>query len=290
MKSEFNKLIRDGDTLTKLIVINVLVFVFVVFIKLFQFLLQKNFADQIITWFTLPTYLPDIILRPWSFISYMFLHEAPFHLIFNIIWLYFGGMIFLNFFSEKQLLGTYITGGLAGGLLYILSYNIFPVFEGVVTVSTNRGASAAVMAIIIAACTYAPNFPVRLFFILEIRLWVVAVISVLFDLANIERGNAGGHIAHLGGALFGYLMAKSYNRGVNLTQWIFDFYDYLQTLFRPKKMKKVYASKGYTRVYSKDSALNDKQKLDSILDKISQSGYDSLSKEEKEFLFRIGKQ
>ncbi|MFN3952396.1 MAG: rhomboid family intramembrane serine protease [Thermaurantimonas sp.] len=290
MKSEFNKLMRDGDTLTKLIVINVLVFVFVVFIKLFQFLLQKNFADQIIAWFTLPTYLPDLILRPWSFVSYMFLHEGPFHLIFNMIWLYFGGMIFLNFFSEKLLLGTYITGGLAGGLLYVLSYNIFPVFEGVVTASTNRGASAGVMAIIIAACTYAPSFPVRLFFVLEIRLWVVAVISVLFDLANIERGNAGGHIAHLGGALFGYLMAKSYNKGVNLTQWIFDLYDYLHTFFRPKKMKKVYASKGYTRVYSKDSALSDKQKLDSILDKISQSGYDSLSKEEKEFLFKIGKQ
>lgn len=290
MRSELHKLMRDGDMLTRLIVINVLVFVSVVFIKLFQFLLQKNFADQIILWFTLPTFLPDLILRPWSLLSYMFLHESPFHLIFNMIWLYFGGMIFLNFFSEKQLLGTYITGGLAGGVLYIISYNIFPVFEGVVSASTNRGASAAVMAIIIAACTYAPNFPVRLFFVLEIRLWVVAVISVLFDLASIERGNAGGHIAHLGGAMFGYLMAKSYNKGVNLTYWIYDLCNYINNIFKPKKMNKVYASKGYTRVYSKDTSLNEKQKLDSILDKISQSGYDSLSKEEKEYLFKIGKQ
>lgn len=290
MRSEIQRLMRDGDMLTRLIVINVLVFVLVVFLKLFQFLLQKNFASAIIDWFTLPTYLPTLILRPWSLLSYMFLHEGPFHLIFNMIWLYFGGMIFLNFFNERQLLGTYITGGLAGGLLYILSYNIFPVFESVVTVATNRGASAAVMAIIIAAATYAPNFPVRLFFVLEIRLWVVAVISVLFDLANIERGNAGGHIAHLGGAMFGYLMAKSYNKGINITQWVFDFYEYLASFFRPKKLKKVYASKGYTRVYAKDSTITDKQRLDQILDKISLSGYDSLSKEEKEFLFKIGKQ
>lgn len=290
MKSEIQRLMRDGDMLTRLIVLNVLVFVLVVFIKLFQFLLQKNFADQIISWFTLPTFLPSLIMRPWSVLSYMFLHEAPFHLIFNMLWLYFGGMIFLNFFSERQLLGTYISGGIAGGLLYVLSYNIFPVFESVVAHATNRGASAAVMAIIIAAATYAPNFPVRLFFVLEIRLWVVAVISVLFDLASIERGNAGGHIAHLGGAVFGYLMAKSYNKGISLTHWIFDFYDFISRLFRPKKLKKVYANKGYTRVYSKDSTLSDKQRLDQILDKISLSGYDSLSKEEKEFLFKIGKQ
>lgn len=290
MKSEIQRLMRDGDMLTRLIVLNVLVFVLVVFIKLFQFLLQKNFADQIISWFTLPTFLPSLIMRPWSVLSYMFLHEAPFHLIFNMLWLYFGGMIFLNFFSERQLLGTYISGGIVGGLLYVLSYNIFPVFESVVAHATNRGASAAVMAIIIAAATYAPNYPVRLFFVLEIRLWVVAVISVLFDLASIERGNAGGHIAHLGGAVFGYLMAKSYNNGISLTHWIFDFYDFISRLFRPKKLKKVYANKGYTRVYSKDSALSDKQRLDQILDKISLSGYDSLSKEEKEFLFKIGKQ
>lgn len=290
MRSEIQRLMRDGDMLTRLIVINVLVFVVVVFIKLFQFLLQKNFADQIISWFTLPTFLPSLILRPWSLLSYMFLHEAPFHLIFNMLWLYFGGLIFLNFFSERQLLGTYITGGLVGGLLYILSYNIFPVFEPVVATSTNRGASAAVMAIIIAAATYAPNFPVRLFFVLEIRLWVVAVISVLFDLASIERGNAGGHIAHLGGAIFGYLMAKSYNKGISLTQWVFDLSDFVSRIFKPKKLKKVYASKGYTRVYSKDANLSDRQRLDQILDKISLSGYDSLSKEEKEFLFKIGKQ
>lgn len=290
MRSELQKLMREGDMLSRLIVINVLVFVVVVFIKLFQFLLQKNFADLIISWFTLPTFLPSLILRPWSLLSYMFLHEGPLHLIFNMIWLYFGGLIFLNFFSEKQLLGTYITGGLAGGLLYIISYNVFPVFDSVVSVATNRGASAAVMAIIIAAATYAPYYPVRLFLLLEIRLWVVAVISVLLDLANIERGNAGGHIAHLGGAIFGYLMAKSYNKGINLTQWIFDFYDYISRIFQPKKMKKVYASKGYTRIYSKENTLSDKQKLDIILDKISLSGYDSLSKEEKEFLFKIGKQ
>lgn len=284
-------MIEDGDMLTRLIVVNVLVFVVVLFINIFQFLLQSNFAHRILYWFTLPAFLPDLVTRPWTLITYMFLHEGVFHLIFNLLWLYFGGLIFLNFFSEKQLLGTYISGGLAGGVLYIISYNLFPVFETVLPAATNRGASAAVMAIIIAAATYAPGYPVRLFFVLEVKLWVVAVIAVLFDLAGIERSNAGGHIAHLGGAIFGYLMAKSFDRGVDITHWIYDFSDYLQVLFgKKKKLRKVYSKKGYTNVYSRYQHMSDQERLDQILDKISMSGYDSLSKEEKEFLFKIGKQ
>lgn len=290
MRSELKRLLEDGDMLTRLIVINVLVFVVVLFINIFQFLFQGSFADQIISWLTLPAFLPELVIRPWTLVTYMFLHEGVFHLIFNLLWLYFGGLIFLNFFSEKQLLGTYISGGLAGGVLYILSYNLFPVFESVVQVATNRGASAAVMAIIIAAATYAPSYPVRLFFVLEVKLWVVAAIAVLLDLAGIERSNAGGHIAHLGGAIFGYLMAKSFDRGVDITHWIYDFYDYLLKLFGKKKLKKAYSKKGYTNVYSKYQPMSDQERLDQILDKISMSGYDSLSKEEKEFLFKIGKQ
>lgn len=291
MRSELKRLIEDGDMLTRLIVVNVLVFVVVLFINIFQFLFQSNFADRILYWFTLPAFLPDLVIRPWTLITYMFLHEGVFHLIFNLLWLYFGGLIFLNFFSEKQLLGTYISGGLAGGVLYIISYNLFPVFETVLPAATNRGASAAVMAIIIAAATYAPGYPVRLFFVLEVKLWVVAVIAVLFDLAGIERSNAGGHIAHLGGAIFGYLMAKSFDRGVDITRWIYDFSDYLQVLFgKKKKLRKVYSKKGYTNVYSRYQPMSDQERLDQILDKISMSGYDSLSKEEKEFLFKIGKQ
>jgi membrane associated rhomboid family serine protease len=291
MRSELKRLIEDGDMLTRLIVVNVLVFVVVLFINIFQFLLQSNFAHRILYWFTLPAFLPDLVTRPWTLITYMFLHEGVFHLIFNLLWLYFGGLIFLNFFSEKQLLGTYISGGLAGGVLYIISYNLFPVFETVLPAATNRGASAAVMAIIIAAATYAPGYPVRLFFVLEVKLWVVAVIAVLFDLAGIERSNAGGHIAHLGGAIFGYLMAKSFDRGVDITHWIYDFSDYLQVLFgKKKKLRKVYSKKGYTNVYSRYQHMSDQERLDQILDKISMSGYDSLSKEEKEFLFKIGKQ
>ncbi|GCD79199.1 rhomboid family intramembrane serine protease [Schleiferia thermophila] len=291
MRSELKRLIEDGDMLTRLIVVNVLVFVVVLFINIFQFLFQSNFAHRILYWFTLPAFLPDLVTRPWTLITYMFLHEGVFHLIFNLLWLYFGGLIFLNFFSEKQLLGTYISGGLAGGVLYIISYNLFPVFETVLPAATNRGASAAVMAIIIAAATYAPGYPVRLFFVLEVKLWVVAVIAVLFDLAGIERSNAGGHIAHLGGAIFGYLMAKSFDRGVDITHWIYDFSDYLQVLFgKKKKLRKVYSKKGYTNVYSRYQHMSDQERLDQILDKISMSGYDSLSKEEKEFLFKIGKQ
>lgn len=291
MRSELKRLIEDGDMLTRLIVVNVLVFVVVLFINIFQFLFQSNFADRILYWFTLPAFLPDLVIRPWTLITYMFLHEGVFHLIFNLLWLYFGGLIFLNFFSEKQLLGTYISGGLAGGVLYIISYNLFPVFETVLPAATNRGASAAVMAIIIAAATYAPGYPVRLFFVLEVKLWVVAVLAILLDLAGIERSNAGGHIAHLGGAIFGYLMAKSFDRGVDITHWIYDFYDYIQVLFgRKKKLKKVYSKKGYTNVYSRYQYMSDQERLDQILDKISMSGYDSLSKEEKEFLFKIGKQ
>jgi membrane associated rhomboid family serine protease len=291
MRCELKRLIEDGDMLTRLIVVNVLVFVVVLFINIFQFLFQSNFAHRILYWFTLPAFLPDLVTRPWTLITYMFLHEGVFHLIFNLLWLYFGGLIFLNFFSEKQLLGTYISGGLAGGVLYIISYNLFPVFETVLPAATNRGASAAVMAIIIAAATYAPGYPVRLFFVLEVKLWVVAVIAVLFDLAGIERSNAGGHIAHLGGAIFGYLMAKSFDLGVDITHWIYDFSDYLQVLFgKKKKLRKVYSKKGYTNVYSRYQHMSDQERLDQILDKISMSGYDSLSKEEKEFLFKIGKQ
>ena len=231
----------------------------------------------------------DLLWKPWSIFTYAFFHADIFHILFNLIILNFVGRLFLTFFTQKQLLSLYFMGLIFAGLIYILSYLFFPALANQVV--TLIGASGAIMAVLFGVATYAPQMQVRLLLIGNIRLWHIAVFYVVVDLISLSFSNVGGHIAHLGGALFGYLYASQLQKGNDLTKAFSSFMDWVVNLFQqnPKTpFKKVHKNTSYTQ---QKPSVKDKsqQQIDEILDKISQSGYDSLTKEEKEFLFKAGK-
>lgn len=284
---------KSGDALTRLILINLAFYVAVLLLRILSFLFQVNIADFFISFTALPSDLLKLATRPWTLVSYMFLHEGFLHILFNMLWLFFGGKLFMEYFGSRRLISTYLMGGIIGGLLYIFFYNVFPAFSDVVAISNNRGASAGVMAVIFAIATYNPRFPVRVFFVLTVPLWGIAGIALLTDLIGLGEGaNAGGRIAHIGGAAFGYFMARYHKEGRDLTEGFSGIMDRLANWFKPKSnLKTVYSAKGFNKGYRNSSLkpLNDEDRLNKILDKISRSGYDSLSKEEKDHLFKFGK-
>lgn len=287
IKNEFAK----GNYLIKVLLILVGVFLLQTIVGVVSALTQTDLNYFLEKYTYLPSNIVDFAFRPWTLFTYMFFHVGFRHILINGIILFFSGRIFVDFLNEKRFLGTFILGGLAGGLLFILSYNVFPLFEG--TKPPLVGASAGVMAIVIATAAYAPNMPVRLFFILEVKLWHVAAIFLILDLVNLPISNPGGHIAHLGGAAMGYIIVKQLAKGKD---WSMGFFEYMQSatrwLERKPKLKTVHKTKAQRATQTKASApkSSDQERLDQILEKIQKSGYEKLSKEEKEFLFKFGKQ
>jgi len=290
IRDEIRRIYREGDILSKVILVNLGVYLLYTLLRIVSYLFQFNLAGLFIEWTALPSDLGKLITRPWTLISYMFLHEGFLHILFNLLYLYFAGRLFMEHFGGRRLLSTYILGGLIGGILYVISYNVFPTFADVVSISNNRGASAGVMAIVVAIAAYIPNFRVRLFFTLEVKLWIIAALMLLSDLIYLGDGNnPGGHIAHLGGAFFGYLFVSQLRSGRDITTGFSSFMDNIANWFKPKpKIRKVYTNTRSDSAYNEFKAYN-QDKVDEILDKISHSGYDSLSKEEKDFLFKFGK-
>lgn len=217
--------------------------------------------------------------------------------------LYFSGIYFLNYFSPKRLLNFYFLGVIMGALIYMLSYNLFPAFQG-----TGRsyliGASAGVMAVLVGIATQVPNMRVRLILIGGVKFWYIAAFLVALDVIQIPMGNPGGHLAHLGGAGLGYFYTKQLQKGNDIGAWFEKIMDSFASLFssgkRKPKMKTVYKKSNKKKSARKGSGTSansskmnktEKQKrVDDILDKISKSGYDSLSKSEKDFLFKAGKE
>lgn len=275
----------------KLIVVNVGVYI-VNAILPFLFGLE---GDAFMRWFELPKDLGRFFTQPWSIVTYSFFHGGIWHLFWNMIILYFASRIFLNLFGSRKLINVYFLGVIFGGLIFMLSYNIFPVFSGVRTALI--GASAGVTAVLIFVCSYIPNQEVRLFFF-NIKLWYLGVFVVLLDLIQIpSSGNAGGHMAHLGGALMGYVYARQLLKGNDIGAWFSSMLDSANEMFKPRRkakapMKTVYKKKGQKgRRDDVDYDRESKQRrIDAILDKISKSGYESLSKEEKDYLFKAGKE
>ncbi|AEV32144.1 putative membrane protein [Owenweeksia hongkongensis DSM 17368] len=290
IREEIRTSFKQGDALTRLILVNLAVFVVFLLLRIIGFLFQIQLADIFTQWTALPSNLGTLATRPWTLFTYMFLHEGFLHILFNMLWLYFGGRLFMEYMGGRRLLSTYILGGLAGGILYIIAYNLFPSFSEAVVISNNRGASAGVMAIVIGVATYAPRYPVKIFFTLNAQLWMIAAAALLMDLIYLGDGNnAGGHIAHLGGALFGYLSVSQLKNGKDWTEGFSKFMDNIANWFKPKpKMKTVYTNTSKKANY-REKQVHNQQRMDEILDKISRSGYESLSKEEKDYLFKIGK-
>lgn len=289
LKSQY----KNGSALIKLILINIAVFVGINVIGLMMFLFNiPDGSSWLASWLALPADFGNILYKPWTLLTYMFLHEQFFHILMNMLILYFGGRIFIQFLNEKKLVSTYLLGGLTGGLIYILAFNLFPVFENIKGVSIALGASASVMAVLIAAATYVPNFVVKLMFLGDVKLKYIALFYIVLDVISIPQGNAGGHIAHIGGALFGFLYVQQLKKGNDFTVGFNRFLDMLKSLFKPKKkMKVVYKKTAKTRNDYEYNAQkkNNQAAVDAVLDKIKKSGYDSLTGAEKAILFDASK-
>jgi len=271
----------------KIIVLNTLIFLIVYLGSFFFKLSPANF----VSWFVLPTSFLEFIYQPWSFLTYAFLHAGFWHLFWNMYLLYWFGLYVLNLFTPKRFLTIYLLGAISGGFFYVLAFNLFPVFSDVN--SSLMGASAAVLAIVIFIATYTPNAMVRIF-TFRIKLWQIGLTMVLLDLFQLpSSGNAGGLIAHMGGAAFGYFYASQLKKGNDIGIWFENLMDSILNLFKSKKHKhfrKVHRTKQSVIKKTKPSPTNEHQiKIDRILDKIGKSGYDSLTKAEKDFLFKAGK-
>lgn len=258
-----------------------------------------NWNSSGVDWLSLSSNPTDLLWKPWSLIVYMFLHAGILHLLFNMLMLYFSARFFLTFFTQKQFFGLYILGGVFAGLIFILSFNVLPGL--VLSQAKMVGASAAIMTILIASAVYAPYYPIRFPLIGTLKLWHIALFYVVLDLIQASGGNSGGHIAHLSGALFGYVYIRLLQRGTDISNIVTVVIDFFANLFKPKKstpFKKVHRNKNTAATNNKSTTNSTsgrqskditQQKIDDILDKISKSGYDSLTKEEKEFLFKVGK-
>jgi membrane associated rhomboid family serine protease len=242
---------------------------------------------QIPYWIALSSDLGTFIKTPWTLVTFNFFHYGFFHLIFNLLVLHFAGRLFSTYFTDRQLLGVYILGGVFSGITFILSYIV------IAKVGLLVGASGAIMAILLSATTYAPFMLLRIPLIGIVKLWHVTFVILLLDLIQLPLDNTGGHIAHLGGALFGFLYIKLLQSGTDLSKGILMILDFFVKVSKPKKktpFKKVHrnTTKKAVNSFQDYKDLTQKQ-IDDILDKISKSGYDSLTKEEKEFLFKAGK-
>ncbi|MCF8464212.1 MAG: rhomboid family intramembrane serine protease [Flavobacteriales bacterium] len=253
------------------------------------FFLSGNGAnfDLVTHYLTIPSSPRLLLLRPWTLITHMFIHADFLHILFNMMWLYFGGTIFLNFLDSKKLLSTYILGGLSGAIFFVLAMNLFPVFSANAPFAVAEGASAAVLAIMVAAATTVPNYVVRLVLIGPVKLKYIAIVSVILDILLIPSGNAGGHFGHLGGAFFGFAFAFQLKQGNNLTVDFLKPYYWIRDGFakRNKKIKVVHSRPKSDAQFNAEKASRQEQ-IDTILDKIKRSGYDSLSSKEKEILFK----
>lgn len=242
---------------------------------------------QIPYWIALSSDIGTFVKAPWTLVAFNFFHYGFFHLIFNLLVLHFAGRLFSTYFTDRQLLGVYVLGGIFSGIIFMLSYIIIGKAGLLV------GASGAIMAILLSATTYAPFMLLRIPLIGIVKLWHVTFVILLLDLIQLPLDNTGGHIAHLGGALFGFLYIKLLQSGTDLSKGISMILDFFVNLFKPKKktpFKKVHrnTTKKAVNSFQDNKDLTQKQ-IDDILDKISKSGYDSLTKEEKEFLFKAGK-
>ena len=270
LKNRINLFISGLNIIEKIIFLNIAIYLAPFLINTILFLFNIKNID-LIKWFTIDADFGQLIFKPWSIITYGFLHGSFSHIFWNMIILYYFGKILNNLFGDKLLKKLYLSGIVAGGLTYVISYNVFPVFRGVESVMI--GASAGVMSVFFYLASYSPQMGIRIFFF-DIKIIYIALFLFFYDIIQIPLNNSGGHIAHIGGAIWGYYYCISNNKGEDFTQSIFN-------IFKTTKKKNTKASQNNNNF--------DQKKIDSILDKISDSGYDSLTKKEKEYLFKVGK-
>ncbi|RGY92335.1 rhomboid family intramembrane serine protease [Parabacteroides sp. AM58-2XD] len=291
MESIFTNLkntFRAGNILAKLIYINVGLFILIRLMGVI-FLLFNIPGISFLQYLQMPSSPELLMYRPWTVITYMFTHFDFLHILFNMLWLYWFGGLFLTFFSERQLGGLYLLGGIAGAILFMLAYNIFPYFQTVASSSYLMGASASVMAIVFAVSFYRKDLEINLFLIGRIKLIYLALFTFVIDLLAITSENAGGHIAHIGGALFGIWFAMRIKEGKDLTVPMNRLLDWVVNLGKRKPKMKVTYKRAETDYEYNARKHRESADLDAILDKLKRSGYESLSADEKRQLFDASK-
>ena len=290
-------MVQMKPALSQLIIANVMIWFLIQLVKLAGALSQPPgtqgdlmFLNVAIDWIGVPASFPNLVLKPWTIITYMFVQEDFWHLFFNLIWLFWFGKIFMEFMPGNKIYTIYLIGGISGALTFILAYNIFPVFQDSIHLSTTIGASASVLAITVATAVLVPDYSVNLLFIGQVKIKYIAIITIVLDVLMIRSGNAGGHFAHIGGAISGALFILFIRKDIASRIGLLRLGSILSSPFIRKPLRTVH-SKGRPLTdeeYNKQKVLK-QQKIDHILDKISRSGYTSLSSEEKEILFNSSK-
>ena len=271
LKNKINLYISGLNIVEKIILFNITLYLLPFVLKTVLFLFNIK-GLSIVNWFTIDATLSEFILKPWSILTYGFIHGSFSHIFWNMLILYYFGNILKNIFGEKLILNLFLSGIVAGGLTYLISYNLFPVFKGVNSVMI--GASAGVMSVLFFLAAYDPQYRIRIIFF-DIKILYIALFLFFYDIIQIPLNNSGGHIAHIGGALWGYYYSVKYNNGSDLVNSILSYFK-KNTNNKPSVKSK------------KDNKSFNQDKIDEILDKISDSGYDSLTKSEKEYLFKVG--
>ena len=273
------KVLHSGSKLNLLIGINIFVFLLVNVPAIFEtlFFNSRNLERLTDEYLLLPASLHKLLAHFWTPLTYMFMHAGIFHILFNMLFLYWFGQIFEEFLGKKRTVGLYLMGGFAGAFLFVFCYNVLPFYTQlhVADNSTLVGASAGVMAVMVATATQLPNYTIPLILIGPVKLKWLGLFFILIDFLGITSANAGGELSHLGGALIGFIYIKQLQNG---NDWIAN----IARIFKPKPKMKVVSS----NFSGKSSGAPRQEEIDLILDKISRSGYDSLTKQEKEILFR----
>lgn len=284
---------RGSDVVGKFIFVNVSLYVLLLFIGVFSVLFNAgSLSADVLSFVELPASLGELALRPWTVLTYMFIHAGLWHILWNMLALYFFGRIFLNFYSVRHFVGIYILGGLFGALFFVLAYNLFPYFGPYLPFSRLVGASAAVLAVVVAAAVRSPQYRINLMFVGSVKLSTFALVVVAMSFLMLSGENAGGNFAHLGGAFAGWLVADMLNKGRDLTQVVNGPIDWVSSLIvrlrtpRKKKTKFTYTRGGRSADYEYNARKKaDEAEVDRILEKVKKGGYASLSEEEKKRLF-----
>jgi membrane associated rhomboid family serine protease len=284
---------RPNNGLIQLIMINVIIFVALIIFKVILVLSgNPDIYQMILRQFMLPASIDSFIVKPWTLLTYFFTHEGFFHIIFNMLFLFWFGKIIVEYLGDQRAISMYVIGGIVGGLFYILIYNLIPYFHERVAGSVMLGASAGVYAIVVGAATFMPNYTFFLLFLGPVKIKYIAIFYILLSFSQTIGANAGGELAHLGGALMGFIFIRQLQRGNDIGTPVVSVMEWFKGLFKPSpKIRVTHKSTKFTgtKKASSSNTKSDQDEIDAILDKISHSGYESLSKEEKQKLFNASK-
>ena len=290
-KNAFN---RPNSAHTQLIIVNVAVFLTLGVLYVISRILGFDTLFNLIhDQFSIPPKFSDFILRPWTIITYAFNHSIPdiLHILFNMLFLYWFGKLFIEYLGSDKLVALYVLGALAAGTCYLLVFNTIPFFKNQANFPGMVGASGAVYAVMVAVATLVPNYTFFLFLLGPVKIKYIAGFYIVLSFIGSVGSNAGGNIAHLGGALMGFVYIKQLQAGVNWGGWITSVLDWIKGLFKPSVKVKVSYRKNDVPNGKKNPNLSgiSQKEIDEILDKISDGGYESLTKDEKEKLFKASK-